>query len=83
MMAPNLLFLLLAIPIGYLIAWLARDELIAGKKFFKALIGAAAILIVIFSFFGNLYIVLTLIFISVVSFVSLKKSYDKIWTGKL
>ena len=33
----EIIILVLAFPIGYLIAWMARDELIAGRKWFLIL----------------------------------------------
>ena len=34
----EVLILILAIPTGFLIAWMAKDELIDGQKWFRALI---------------------------------------------
>jgi len=71
-----LLILLFAIPSGYLLAYLCRDELVVGRKYFKLLTFISSLPAIIFLFF-NLNIALTLIFISIVSSISLIKSYDK------
>ena len=69
--------LLLAIPIGYLIAWLAKDELILGRKWFKLIILTSIILGIVYYFIGNFIIMLTNLFIAILGVVSLMKSYDK------
>ena len=76
------IILILAIPSGYLIAWLARDELVAGRMWFKVLIYLSLIIGVIFYFLERFYISLTMGFIIVVSAISLRKSHDKKWTRK-
>jgi len=77
------IILILAIPSGYLIAWLARDELIQGRFWFKVLIYLSLIIGVIFYFLERFYISLTMGFIIVVSAISLRKSYDKKWVKKV
>jgi predicted membrane protein len=72
----TILVLILAFPSGYLLAYLCKDELIDGRKWFKLLALISTILVVIFLFF-NLTIALTLIFISIVSLISLIKSYNR------
>ena len=74
------IILLLGIPVGYLIAWMSRDELIIGRNWFKALIGICLILGGYFFLVGNFVYALTLGFIIIVSLISLKKSFDKKWT---
>jgi len=78
----EIIVLVLAIPVGYLISWLCKDELIQGRKWFKILIIAGVI-----GFFGGfLYgkneIGWTFGFIAVVSFISYWKSFDKKWIKK-
>jgi ABC-type Fe3+ transport system permease subunit len=82
-MIVEIILLVLAIPAGFLIAWMARDELIDGRKWFRAIIIASLALAAFFWIFGLVYISLTLVFIAIVSFVSLIKSQDKIWTKKM
>jgi hypothetical protein len=79
----EIVLLILAVPVGYLIAWMARDELVAGQKWFRALVVASVVLAGLCWLFGALiYLPLALIFIAIVSFVSLVKSKDKKWTKK-
>ncbi len=78
----EIILLTLAIPVGYLISWMARDELLEGRKWFRILIIASLTLAALFWILGFIYISLTLVFIAIVSFVSLIKSRDKKWTKK-
>tara|TARA_Y100000310_G_C20503734_1_gene725330 strand:- start:36 stop:284 length:249 start_codon:yes stop_codon:yes gene_type:complete len=71
-----LFIILLGIPLGYLLAYLTRDELVSGRKYFKLLVLISSILTIVFLFI-NPVVALSLIFISIVSIVSLIKSYDK------
>ncbi|MCX8158995.1 MAG: hypothetical protein N3D20_01750 [Candidatus Pacearchaeota archaeon] len=74
--------LISAIPIGYLIAYFANDELVAGRKWFKVLI-VVALLMGIWTYYAGLtFITLTCIFIIIVTIVSLIKSKDRKWTRK-
>lgn len=72
----SLIVLLLAIPIGYWIAWLAKDELVQGRKWFWVLIVASFITAGVFFYLRQNYIVLTAAFIAIVSGISLMKSYN-------
>ena len=78
----EVLILILAIPAGFLIAWMARDELIDGQKWFRALVVVSIVLAGLFYFYGQGYVALTCLFIAIVSFISLMKSRDKKWTKK-
>jgi len=78
----EILVLLLALPSGFLLAYLANDELIQGRKWFK-------VLIILFVILGSWFyladfkaITYTSGFIIIVSFISLIKSYDKKWTRR-
>jgi uncharacterized membrane protein YoaK (UPF0700 family) len=75
------LILILAFPVGYLLAWLCRDELVSGRRWFKLLAFLSLIFAAIFLFF-NLTISLSLFFIFIVILISLKKGYDKKWVKK-
>jgi hypothetical protein len=78
----EIILLVLAIPTGFLIAWMARDELVDGKNWFKMLVVASIVLAGLFWIFGFAHISLTCVFIAIVSFVSIVKSSDKKWTKK-
>ena len=75
-----MLILFLAIPIGYLIAWLTKEELIIGRFWFKILIIASIIIGSLFYYLEKNYISWTSTFILIVSVIGLMKSYDKRWT---
>ena len=75
-------FLILAVPLGFLLAWAARDELVSGKKWFMAIFVVSVIAGIGFYVYGLSYIGWTFGFIVIVSFISLKKSKDKGWTKR-
>lgn len=75
----DIILLLLSIPVGFLIAWLARDELMQGRKWLKILIVISVIGAIVFYFMKNMPVTFTFVFIIIVSVVSLVKSYDKKW----
>jgi len=76
------LILLAGFPAGYLLAWLARDELVAGRKWFFILAAVSLISAIIISFTGfylKFPVILALFFIIIISLVAVWKSYDKRW----
>lgn len=73
-----LIILLLAIPTGLLIAWLARDELIDGFVYIKSLLWISFALMIVFSFY-NEAATLAFGFITIVSYISILKKHDKKW----
>jgi len=75
----KIIILLLAIPTGFLISWLSRDELVSGKKYFRILMIVSILGVVWFWLSGMSYISWTLAFVFIVSLVSLIKSEDKKW----
>ena len=81
-MVLEIIILILAIPLGFLIAYLARDELVSGRKWFYVLIVVGVIAGGWFWLTGNRVESLTSFFIVVVSFISLIKSRDKSWTKR-
>ena len=81
-MVLNIILLILAVPIGFFIAYLARDELLAGRIYFRVLIILSILGIIGFWIYGNPVIALTFGFIGIVALVSFVKSYDKKWTKK-
>ncbi len=75
----EVIILLLALPVGFLIAYLANDELVDGRKWFKALI-VVGLVVGAWSFLtGNYVVAETSGFVAIVSFVSYWKSFDKKW----
>ena len=78
----EIIFLFLAIPTGYILAYLSRDELVAGRKWFKVIIIASFLTGIWFYFTGQTFITYTTAFILIATFISLTKSYDKKWTKR-
>lgn len=84
----NLLYILILVagfPAGYLLAWLARDELLSGRKWFilLGLLSLAVMLgVLMININTNISVILTLGFIAIICFVALWKSYDKQWIKK-
>jgi len=76
-MVLELVVLLLGIPSGLLIAWLAKDELIDGFIYIKILFVLS--LIGSMFFYNDEVITLSLGFISIVSYISVLKRFDKKW----
>ena len=75
-----ILAVLLSIPAGYGLAWLARDELVQGRKWFVVICLICSIL-AIFSFFvQQIAMGFSLISIGIVAYISYKKSFDKRFT---
>ena len=76
------LVLLGAVPLGFGLAWLARDELVMGRPWFKALIIIAGVLALVFFIFDWMAEAFTCLFIDVVTSISYYKSFDKKWVKK-
>ncbi len=66
-----------SIPVGFLIAWLARDELLQGRLYISLLLYVSFFLSLVF--YRSAVLVLSCGFIAVVSWISLLKSYDSRW----
>lgn len=80
-----IIVLVLAFPVGYLLAWLARDELVAGRRWFLllAMISVLAVIpAVIFSAI-KLPIILSLMFLIIICLICIWKGYDKKWVKKI
>jgi ABC-type Fe3+ transport system permease subunit len=72
-----ILILALAVPVGYWLAYLCKDELVKGRKWFRHLITGSIILSAASFFYGFYEITLTFLFILIVSWISYVKSGDK------
>lgn len=70
----NVLILLLAIPVGYLISWMAKEELKQGRRWFRILVIAGILGGIGFWIYGFIIESLTMFFICIVALVSLVKS---------
>lgn len=78
----ELFIVLLSVPTGYLVSYMARDELIQGRKWFKAIIMIFVILGTWFFLTGKEHIAFTSLFIVIMAFISYVKSYDKKFISK-
>ena len=67
----QIVLLVLAIPVGFLIAWMARDELKQGRKWFRVLVIGCLLGVIWFWLTKNYVISWTLGFIGIVALVSL------------
>ena len=72
----EIIILILAFPLGFLIAWLARDELIEGREYFKILVIMSAIGIIGTWIYGQKAGAWSFGFIFIVGLISLTKSAD-------
>lgn len=81
-MIMSLILLILAIPVGLLIACMCKDELVDGRKWFVVLFIVGVIFGLWFFLIDNNVVGYTLIFISIISLVSYIKSFNKKWTRK-
>jgi len=75
-----IVFLIVSVAAGYLIAWLSRDELVIGRKWFQGLVIASFIIGVGSFLFGYRSEMLVCLFILIVSWISYLKSKNKKWT---
>ena len=73
----NILVMLTFIPIGYFLAWLCKDEIIYRKWMFVIFYSLVFVFLVFFLLRSNLNILLTLIYMILVTSVSIFKSRDK------
>ena len=78
-MIVEIIVLLLAIPIGLLIAHMARDELVDGRKWFNALFIIGFLAGVWFFLIDNVAVGYTSLFIALIAIISYIKSFDKKW----
>lgn len=70
--------MLTALPIGIFLAWLCKDELRAGRKWFFVILYSLVISILVFLLvWSNVPILLSLSYMVIVTFVSLFKSVNQ------
>ncbi len=81
-MITELIVLLLAIPVGLLVAYMGRDELVDGRMWFTALFVVGFLAGVWFFLTGKNVEGYSSFFILIISIVSYIKSFDKKWVGK-
>lgn len=79
--------MLSSFPAGYLLAWLCKDELLTGRKYFFALSITSLISIIVIGLINienkaKFSIILVLLYIIIVSMISYWKSYDLKFLGR-
>ena len=73
----SLIVLLSALPIGWVLAWLCKDELVLGRKWFIVIIISFSVLFLsCLIFYRKGSILLSLSYMIIVTYVSLHKSKD-------
>jgi len=72
----EVILLLMAVPIGYLIAYLTKEELRKGRIWFRAVFDVSILLAALFIILKIYYLAWTFGFIMICSAVSLWKSHD-------
>jgi len=78
----EILVIFVAIPLGYWVAYLARDELVIGRKWFLLVMIVSAIMAVMSFVFRDTVIGFSSLFILLFTYISYWKSFDKKFTGK-
>lgn len=73
---------LLCVLIGFFIAYLSRDELIVGRKWFRVVFIVFFVLGLAYFIYGMRIEGLASFDISIVALISYIKSFDKKWTSK-
>ncbi len=81
-MLVELVLLLVALPAGFLVAYLARDELIQGRKWFIALIILSSVSGVALIGLWLVPEAITSFFVALFSVVGYWKSFDSKWTRR-
>lgn len=74
--------LLAAFPLGFLLAKATKEELKVGRRAFVSILLASIAVIVVSLFLGfsdedKLFLVLSMLFIALISYISFKESYKK------
>lgn len=73
----EIILLLLALPVGYLIAGITSEELVDGRGWFYVIM-AVSMILALWAVYENLaHIALSFVFMAIVSFISIVKSRDK------
>ncbi len=72
-----LLLIMLAFPVGFWIAWLSRDELISGRKWFCILVIAGIAILIVFLSTHEYAAAGTGTVISIIAGIAYWKSFDK------
>ncbi len=77
------LLIIWAIPLGFTISWFSRDELLLGRRWFYAAFIVSLAMSIIFFVKKNSIISYSLLFVALISIVSVYQSYDTRWTKRV
>jgi hypothetical protein len=77
------LLIIWAIPLGFTISWFSRDELLLGRRWFYAAFIVSLVMSIIFFVKKNSIISYSLLFVALISVVSVYQSYDTRWTKRV
>ncbi len=69
--------LLTAVPAGFLLAYMTKDELKQGKKWFGAITCLSIIGSIVFLFLKNETVALTFVYMAIVASISLRKAIKR------
>ncbi len=79
----SIIILLSSFPAGLILAKLTIDELVQGRKWFSLIFIFALVLgLFLLIFYRNFTVILTLIYIVIVSLICWKKSFDRKFVGR-
>lgn len=78
----NILFILFAFPLGAVLAWVCRDELVSGRKWIARISVISLIAFVVLLSVHRKAEALSSLFVTLLAIISLYKSYDMRWTRK-
>jgi len=78
----EILILILAVPVGFLIAWWTRDELLGLRAWFKWLIIFSVVIGIGSELYGYPVVAWTFGFVAIFLGLCYWKSFDEGWTGK-
>lgn len=73
----NALMLLTAVPVGYILAWLCKDEIKYREWFYLIFYGFIVAGVIYSSIYFNVSIVLAFVYMTIVTVISLRKGRDK------
>jgi hypothetical protein len=82
----EIIVLLLGIPIGFLLSWMARDELVIGRQWFRMMLivssGMAMLFFLMRDYVYGRIFGFSISFIFIVTAVAYLMSFNKTWTKK-
>jgi len=78
----HLIILITAVPVGWFLAKLSKEELVPGKRWFKVIIYSLIIIgLVFFLSYRDMPILLALAYMAIITYMSVYKSKDKKFTS--